>query len=210
VNFLGHTYVALDGSDDPIFVLGAVLPDLASMAQVRLDRRHSEGRLHAGIRCHIETDEAFHSHPTFRDGSAAIRRDLAPLALPAGATRAIGHIGWELLLDGTLVGSRIESAFHHALVEGDEARPAILADDQLRWRAFLDRWRALTDARLRYDEPGWVAERLYLMLRSRPRLAFAEPALPGVTEVLERHVAPVAGVAADVLDAMVAAAADRR
>src|SRR5262245_4039175 len=105
------------------------------MARVRLDRRRSEGRLHAGIRCHIETDEAFHSHATFRGGSAAIRRDLAPLDLPVGATRAIGHIGWELLLDGALVGSRTESAFHHALMEGDEARSAIVADDRLRWRA---------------------------------------------------------------------------
>ena len=209
MNFLGHTHMALDASDDPVFVLGAVLPDLASMARVRLDRARTEGTLHAGIRCHVETDEAFHSHPTFREGSAAIRRDLVPLELPVGASRAIGHIGWELLLDGTLIGSRIESAFHYALMEGDEALVAIVVEDRPRWRAFLDRWRSMADARLRYDEPGWVAERLYLMLRSRPRLAFAEPALPGVTDVLERHAAPVAAAAPDMLDAMVAAAAHR-
>jgi len=207
VNFLGHTHVALASSDDPLYVLGAVLPDLASMAGVRIDRARSGGRLHEGIRCHIDTDAAFHGHPIFRQGSAAIRADLAPHDLPLGASRAIGHIGWELLLDGTLVGSRTESAFHHALIEGEQALTAIVPDDQRRWQAFLDRWRGLADPRLRYDEPPWVAERLYLMLHSRPRLAFAESALPGVVEVLERHAGPIAAVAGDVLDAMVAAPA---
>lgn len=204
MNFLGHTHVALATGDDPLFVLGAVLPDLASMARVRVDRARSGGPLHEGIRCHIDTDAAFHAHPLFRQGSAAIRADLAPLDLPVGASRAIGHIGWELLLDGTLVGSRAESAFHYALVEGDRALVAIVEGDRDRWSAFLDRWKALTDARLRYDEPVWVAERLHLMLRSRPRLAFAESALPAVAAVLERHAGEVAGVAAEVLDAMVA------
>ena len=207
MNFLGHTHVALASGDDPVYVLGAVLPDLASMARVRIDRARSGGSLHEGIRCHIDTDAAFHAHAVFRQGSAAIRADLVPLDLPAGASRAIGHIGWELLLDGTLVGSRIESAFHDALIEGERALSAIVADDQAQWRAFLDRWKGVTDPRLRYDEPGWVAERLYLILRSRPRLAFPEQALPGVTGVLERHAGAVTGVASEVLDAMVAATA---
>jgi hypothetical protein len=204
VNFLGHTHVALASGDDPVFVLGAVLPDLASMARVRVDRARSDGPLHEGIRCHIDTDAAFHAHPLFREGSARIRTDLARLDLPLGAMRAIGHIGWELLLDGTLVGSGIESAFHHALVDGHRASDAIVAGDRASWRAFLDRWRGLTDPRLRYDEPVWVAERLHLMLRSRPRLAFPEAALPAVAEVLDRHAGVVAGVAGEVLDAMVA------
>ena len=39
VNFLGHTHVALaSGHDDPEYLLGAVLPDLAPMAGVRLQR----------------------------------------------------------------------------------------------------------------------------------------------------------------------------
>lgn len=204
MNFLGHTHVALASGDDPVYVLGAVLPDLASMAGVRIDRARSGGPLHEGIRCHIDTDAAFHAHPRFRQGSAAIRADLVPFDLPMGASRAIGHIGWELLLDGTLVGSRTESAFHYALVDGDRALTAIVAGDQARWRGFLDRWKGLTDPRLRYDEPVWVAERLHLMLRSRPRLAFPEAAVPAVATVLERHAAAVAGVAAEVLDAMVA------
>jgi hypothetical protein len=209
VNFLGHTHVALASGDDPVYVLGAVLPDLASMAGVRIDRARSGGALHEGIRCHIETDAAFHAHPVFRQGSAAIRADLVPLDLPTGASRAIGHIGWELLLDGTLVRSRTESAFQYALIEGKRALPAIVSDDQPQWQAFLDRWKSFTDPRLRYDEPTWVAERLYLMLRSRPRLAFAEDAVPAVSAVLERHAGAVAGVAAEMLAAMVTATLDR-
>jgi hypothetical protein len=205
VNFLGHTHVALAVDDDPVYVLGAVLPDLASMARVRIDRVRTGDRLHEGIRCHIDADAAFHAHPLFRQGSAAIRTDVGALDLPAGAARAIGHIGWELLLDGTLVGSRTESAFHYALVDGDRALPAVVAGDQAGWRAFLGRWQGLADPRLRYDEPVWVAERLHLMLRSRPRLAFPEHAVPGVAEVLERHAGAVADVAGDVLAAMVSA-----
>ncbi|HEV7761573.1 MAG TPA: hypothetical protein VGO78_21350 [Acidimicrobiales bacterium] len=206
MNFLGHTHVALASGDDPIYVLGAVLPDLASMARVRIDRaRSGGGALHEGIRCHIETDAAFHAHPVFRRGAAAIRADLAPLDLPVGASRAIGHIGWELLLDGTLVGSSTESAFQYALIEGERALPAIVAGDQPQWSGFLDRWKGLPDPRLRYDEPVWVAERLYLMLQSRPRLAFAEDAVPAVSRVLELHATPVAAVAAEMLDAMVTA-----
>ena len=205
MNFLGHTHVALASGDDPVFVLGAVLPDLASMAGVRIDRTRSGGPLHDGIRCHIETDAEFHGHPLFRQGSAAIRTDLVPLELPVGASRAIGHIGWELLLDGTLVGTRTETAFQYALIEGEQALPAIVTADKDRWQAFLGRWRALADGRLRYDEPFWVAERLYLMLRSRPRLAFPEPALAGVAGVLEQHAPVVAGAAAEMLEAMVTA-----
>jgi hypothetical protein len=209
VNFLGHTHVALASGDDPVYVLGAVLPDLASMARVRIDRARSGGPLHDGIRCHIDADAVFHAHPLFRQGSTAIRADLVPLDLPLGASRAIGHIGWELLLDGTLVGSSTESAFHYALIEGERALPVIVSSDQPQWQAFLDRWKAMTDARLRYDEPHWVAERLYLMLRARPRLAFPESAVPAISEVLEQHATAVAGVAADVLAAMVAATLDR-
>jgi hypothetical protein len=206
MNFLGHTHVALaSGHDDPLFVLGAVLPDLASMAGVRLDRGQSEGRLHEGIRGHIQADAAFHAYPVFRHGSAAIRTDLTGLGLQPGAMRAIGHIGWELLLDGTLVGSPTESAFQHALVEGEQAGSAVVPTDQARWLAFLDRWKGFPDPRLRYDEPMWVAERLELMLAHRPRLAFPEEHVPAVAAVLERHAIPVAAVAEDVLDAMATA-----
>jgi hypothetical protein len=205
MNFLGHTHVALATDDHPLYVLGAVLPDLASMAGVRIDRVRSDGPLHQGIRNHIDTDAVFHAHELFRSGSAAVRADLGPLELPMGAVRAIGHIGWELLLDGTLVATPVESAFQHAMVESDLALRAITTADHPRWRGFVARWKNLADPRLRYDEPGWVAERLHLMLRSRPRLAFPEDVVPAVTDVLAEHVGPVRAAAPDVLDAMVAA-----
>src|SRR4029453_6456343 len=62
MNFLGHTHVALaGGGDDPGFVLGAVLPDLAPMAGIRLAVRRLDGRLGEGMRCHLRADAAFHA-----------------------------------------------------------------------------------------------------------------------------------------------------
>ena len=46
MNFLGHTHVALAGGrEDGGFLLGAVLPDLAPMVGVRVDRAALAGPL---------------------------------------------------------------------------------------------------------------------------------------------------------------------
>ena len=135
MNVLGHASVALAwGDDDPAFVLGAVLPDLASMVGVRVDRSMFGGAVGDGMRCHIDADAIFHDHPEFRAGSAALRRDLADQGLDRGPVRAVGHAGWELLLDGTLVGSSAEAAYWRALDVGElaldrhrRARPRPLA-----------------------------------------------------------------------------------
>ena len=60
MNFLGHTHVALaGGEDDPGFVLGAVLPDLAPMAGIRVPQLRPEGPLGAGVRCLLRADAAW-------------------------------------------------------------------------------------------------------------------------------------------------------
>src|SRR5690606_17656531 len=74
VNVLGHTYVARAvGNASPEHVLGAVLPDLAPMAGVRVRRNELDGDLAEGVRCHLRTDAAFHAHRDFRAGSRALR-----------------------------------------------------------------------------------------------------------------------------------------
>jgi hypothetical protein len=198
MNVLGHASVALAwGGDDPAFVLGAVLPDLASMVNVRVDRSRLGGRISDGVRCHTETDAVFHDHPEFRAGSAALRRDLAGQGLDRGPARAIGHAGWELLLDGTLVGTAAEAAYWRALDAGEQALDAIGEPGRDRWLGFLAYRRRRP--RLRYDDPPWVAERLHDLLARRPRLRFSREELPAVAEVLGAHAGQVADAAPGVL-----------
>lgn len=200
MNVLGHTFVALAvGDDDPAYVLGAVLPDLAPMLDVRIDRSRLDGRVGDGVRCHIEADAVFHALPEFRSGAAAVRRDLAEGGLERGPVRAVGHAGWELLLDGALVGSPAETAYWRALGAGDSVIDAVAEPDRRRWLRFLgyrDR-----PAPLRYDDPTWVAARLHALLARRPRLAFPREQLRDVARVLGGHARHVAAIAPEVLAA---------
>jgi hypothetical protein len=197
VNYLGHVAVALAGGrDEPHFLLGAALPDLASMAGVRLDRDRATGPVADGVACHLAADTAFHDHPAFRAGAAALRRDLGAAGLATGPRRAIGHAGWELLLDGTLTGTHVEVAYREALAQGGAATAAVVPGDRPRWAALLAHG---APPPLRYDDPAWVAERLAAMLGRRPRLAMAADQVPVVAEVLDRHLEPVRAVASQVV-----------
>ena len=203
MNYLGHVAVALaTGRDDPPFLLGAALPDLASMAGVRFDRALLPEAVAEGVDCHLAADEAFHAHPAFRDGSAALRRDLRAIGLATGPTRAIGHAGWELLLDGTLVGGPTEAAHRAGLRCADVVAPALAPASRDRWRTLLA---AGPPGRLRYDQPAWVVDRLFAMLARRPRLAFDEARKPDVVAVVAAHQEQVRAVAGPVIADLVAA-----
>ena len=191
MNVLGHTYVALVvGDASPEHVLGAVLPDLAPMAGVRVRRTDLDGDLAEGVRCHLRTDAAFHAHRDFRAGSRALREALAGRDVAQGPARAVGHAGWELLLDGSLVGTAVEQAFHRALAVGERALGAMTAEDGSRWLAFLVR--AGQAPHLAYDDPVWVAERLHALLARRPRLRLPHAQVAVVADELSRHSASVA------------------
>ena len=203
MNYLGHVAVGLAlGRAEPVFALGAALPDLVSMVGVRLDRGGLTGELAEGVACHLAADAAFHDHPAFRAGSAALRRDLGSAGFATGPRRAIGHAGWELLLDGTLVGSEVEDAYRRGLARGTDALPAIHVEDRARWRRLVD---GGPPAALRYDDPQWVADRLVAALARRPRLAVDASAAGLVAEVLGAHVASVHAVAGDVVADVTAA-----
>ena len=198
MNFLAHTHVALAGGNgDPEYLLGAALPDLAPMAGVRLGRGGLDGALGAGVRCHLDADAAFHAHAAFRAGSGALRRTLADRGVASGPARAVGHAGWELLLDGTLVGTAVEDAFRRSLAVGEQVLPVLAPGDRPRWTRFLARVRASSG--LRYDEPRWVAERLHGMLAHRPRLRLPDHQVATVAEALAASAGSVAAVATAVL-----------
>lgn len=199
MNFLGHTHVALAiGGDDPAFLLGAALPDLAPMAGVRLARSGLDGALGAGVRCHIDADAAFHAHAAFLSGAGDLRRTVAARGVASGPARAVGHAGWELLLDGTLVGTDVEVAFRGALVAGEQVGPLLAPDDRPRWARFLARVRSSPG--LRYDDPHWVAARLHGMLAHRPRLRLPDHQVATVAGALDAAAGGVADVAALLLD----------
>lgn len=199
MNVLGHTHVALAGGrDDPEYLLGAVLPDLASMADIRVTGAAFAGALAAGIRSHHRADAAFHAHPDFLAGSGALRRALVEHEVALGPARAVGHAGWELLLDGTLVGTEVEGGLGRALAVGERAAPGLAPAARERWAAFLRRARQAAGPR--YDDPAWVADRLHAMLDRRPRLRLPAGQVATVAGVLAAHAGDVAACAARVLD----------
>lgn len=211
MNVLGHAFVAehLRPSDDA-HTFGAVLPDLLSMARVRLAGPHAaRGALAAGMCCHHAADAAFHSHPAFVAGAAALRRDLLDAGLATGPARAVAHAGYELALDATFRGGDVDDAYRRAFAAhalDGATLAAVRADGRARWRAFAGRVAAVHRVGpAPPDGPVEIAERLHGILRHRPRLAFTADALPAVAAVLARHVPDVRRSAADVTAAIVAA-----
>ena len=198
MNLLAHTWVARTcGLGSAPEVLGAVLPDLATMAGIRLDRGALDGPIGEGVRCHHVTDAAFHRDPAFVAGSRAITRDLLAVDVPRGAARAVGHIGWELLLDGPQVRTPTEAAFHEALGLADQVTGVLRPDDRPAWAAFLAHRRR--PPALRYDDPAWVADRCVGILAGSPRLRLPPEDAPQVAAVLAIHAEAVTAAGDEVL-----------
>jgi hypothetical protein len=183
VNLLGHVRVGLDRSADPEHVLGTILPDLESLLGQRLESARSRPAVAAGIAVHRATDAAFHADPRFVQGSIALTRALQAAGVGRGPSRAVGHAGWELLLDGLLVEDLVvTTAFAQAA-----ALVAQLADlepgatDRLRWFGDRQREQPIWSA---YSDPASVADRLHRQLSHRPRLSFPAEQLPTMAEGL--------------------------
>jgi hypothetical protein len=189
VNLLAHVRVALDvAGDEPGVVLGSILPDLESLVRQRLAGREDHPEIAAGLAVHHATDAVFHDHPTFRTGSVRLSRTLQAAGVARGPSRAVGHAGWELLLDGLLVeDTEVTRAFGAAAeLLGELAADGPGPADRL--AAVAERQRALP-IWASYGDPALIADRLHRQLAHRPRLA-----LPA------EHLDVVAGVLAEVRD----------
>jgi hypothetical protein len=62
VNFFGHAALAAARQSDPGFVLGAMLPDLAPLAGLRIAAVDAE-EVAAGRAFHVAADARFHADP---------------------------------------------------------------------------------------------------------------------------------------------------
>lgn len=196
MNFVGHIAVARMVSGPSAassgYLLGAALPDLATMGRFRLLGRSDDADVSAGVDLHHRTDDAFHSHRLFRETSSAASAALTEAGLPRGAALACGHVGVELLLDGHLLlrTAGLRAAVEDAIAAAGD-RPDALAEmvepaRREEWRHHLDRlaaWSIPDD----YDQPAAVANRLHRILNRRRRLRFSTDEIGTVAAGLDRQ-----------------------
>ena len=190
MNFFGHAAIA--GRAEPAVpggvVLGAMLPDFATMCRARLaPAEHAE--LARGVALHHATDAAFHTLPAALGLMRELDERLAHGGCARGPRRAVAHIGTELLLDGVLVEDAAACATYLAGLAGDAAAAAVRwrePEGDARFVALLARLRELgVPADLR--EPDAVTERLRRMLAHRPLLAPSASDLAAVRTALAEH-----------------------
>jgi hypothetical protein len=125
VNYFGHAAVASWQSPSGAVVLGAMLPDFATMCGSRLADA-DDASIAAGIALHHATDAAFHRLPAVTGLMRELDLRLAELGCARGPRRAVAHIGVELILDGVLVA---DASYREAFLAGLAADPA-----GVRWR----------------------------------------------------------------------------
>jgi hypothetical protein len=218
MNFFGHAVISLEiarhtaarasGSfphaGTAEHALGAMLPDFASMCGARLDRS-SDPQIAAGVDFHHRTDAVFHQLPPV----LALMRDLEERLRKAGAsrgpTRAVSHLGVELLLDGALVAEPAARQLYRDAL----ALPA----ESLTWREpeHPARFAALHERLRRYDVPddlseaSSVTERLLRVISRRPLLAPRGADAAIIASVITSYQARVVVAAETILRGVLAA-----
>jgi hypothetical protein len=171
------------------FVLGAMLPDLSTMAGARIDRVN-DPMIAAGVDHHHRIDHAFHACAPFVELCTSALSTLEAQGVSRAAARAVGHVGSELLIDGVLSARRealnaYASALHDAIARDAAREIAFRGDDRANdMHALLVR---LADAPIPvgYRDPEFVLARLQRILAPRPRLALQAHELEPVRAWLE-------------------------
>jgi hypothetical protein len=183
VNFFGHGCLAAETRADAAFVFGAMLPDLAAMAGLRVS-----GVAHvtadAGRHFHYATDAAFHRAERFQTLCVAATHALRDAGLRRGPARAIGHVGVELLIDGWLAAEQgVPALYGEALALGPALAPAIAFRVGRGAAPLVELCERIATAKLSPDawcEPERLAARLVRILARRPLLALEAHELPAV------------------------------
>ncbi|HEY4159082.1 MAG TPA: hypothetical protein VGM29_13330 [Polyangiaceae bacterium] len=172
MNFFGHAVLAARTSPSDAFVLGAMLPDFASMLGARLPRT-SHAELAAGVRFHHRTDDAFHGAPSFLAISREALRFLLERGVRKGSARAVAHVGVELELDRALSGDlHARARYRAALACIDDVAAEITWNDPTTTPRLVALCHSLFARGILREEPApeLMAERLRRILEGRPRL----------------------------------------
>jgi hypothetical protein len=203
VNFFGHAAIASQQAvDSPGLVLGAMLPDFATMTGARIaELNHPD--LRAGVELHHRTDRVFHATSHFVALCRKATRTLLERGIGRGHAHAVGHVAVELLLDGCLVEQQEARKAYEAAIRSGSDRGL---GRWIRWRDEEGgaRWRALRAKLERhgppddYRDPSVVASRVERVLRPRRRLALdarklqvAARYLPELQRSVRAHAAPL-------------------
>jgi acyl carrier protein phosphodiesterase len=174
MNYFGHAVVArLLGSATAGRALGAMLPDFASMCGGRLELTEpsTDPEVAAGIALHHRTDAVFHHLPPVLALMRELEEKLRAAGCSRGPTRAVSHLGVELLLDGVLVDVEDDRQLYLDAI----AHPG----EGTRWREpeHAERFAALKARLESYGVPddlrraSSVTERLLRVIGRRPLLA---------------------------------------
>ena len=175
MNAFGHAVAASWERRDGAFLLGAMLPDLATLIGGRLGVVR-EPAVAAGVRHHLRTDELFHAMPAFTEWWAEATAELRAAGLRRHCARAASHVAIELLLDGELAQDDAHAAVHRLAMDAarEHGEPVWRVAPGGDWDRLVER---LTEAgpprHLR--EPESVAPRVVRALARRPRLALRTP-----------------------------------
>jgi hypothetical protein len=187
MNFFGHAAIAGHFESDPVFALGAMLPDFCGMLDLRVPGPEP-GRLGEGVRFHHVTDHAFHDLPGFQELNREASADLLARRVRRGTARAVAHVGVELLLDAELAENDESRALYLAALRAGEDEELLsgssFAEDE---RERLGRLTRLLAGRGVAKRPSTasVVERLERALARRPRLAIESEDAPRVSEWVE-------------------------
>jgi hypothetical protein len=194
MNFFGHALIAqrdeaTRGQIRVEFVLGAMLPDFASMLRTRPPSATLDA-LAAGLSFHHRTDDAFHGSRAFLEFSRQASSQLSHRGLGRGTARAVAHVGVELLLDAAF--AREEGA-NEAYLSAVAGALTERTRGYIHWQASDagERFQHLCHSlhnrgRFQENPPSeLVAKRLQSILADRPRLAMDDRGLSVVREWVE-------------------------
>lgn len=188
VNLVGHVAVALGNRPAPSsdFLVGCMLPDLATIARVRVSR--PTGEVGQGVGYHHECDAVFHELPWFVEHTVRLRDELLAAGVDRGAARASAHAGLEMLLDGAFVDDEsVQSRVRGALDTLDDHAESLAGlaavPDRERWVATVRRIARALDTN-GYADPTSITLRLQRMTAGRRRIELRADQSAIVTRVL--------------------------